>query len=210
MTAPDPAAPRLLETLRHEPGRGAALAGAHLRRMARSAAALGYPFDPLAAPARLRDATRGRDGPARVRLLLSPDGTLAVECSAIPSCAEPVHVRVAAEPVDSRDPRLRHKTTDRSIYAARLAAHPDCDDVLLINERGELTESTIANLVVQLGGRLWTPPLAAGLLPGVFRGLLLRQGRIRERVLAPAELPGAETIYLINSLRRWRRAVLVR
>jgi para-aminobenzoate synthetase/4-amino-4-deoxychorismate lyase len=81
--------------------------------------------------------------------------------------------------------------------------------VLLVNERGELTESTVANLVVRLDGVLWTPPLECGLLPGVLRAHLLARGEIRERVLRPEDLADAEEIWLINSVRKWRRAVLV-
>jgi para-aminobenzoate synthetase/4-amino-4-deoxychorismate lyase len=104
---------------------------------------------------------------------------------------------------------LYHKTTRREIYERRAAARPDCGDVLLVNEHGEVTESTIANLVVEIGGELWTPPLACGLLPGVFRAELLRRDEIRERVLTPADLRRTEAIWLVSSVRRWRRAVLV-
>ncbi|HEU0053696.1 MAG TPA: aminotransferase class IV, partial [Longimicrobium sp.] len=91
----------------------------------------------------------------------------------------------------------------------RSESRPDVDDVLLVNERGELTESTIANLVVEMDGVRWTPPLESGLLPGVFRAELLRRGEITERVLRPADLVRADTLWLVNSVRRWRRAVVV-
>ncbi|CAA9315845.1 MAG: Para-aminobenzoate synthase, aminase component / Aminodeoxychorismate lyase [uncultured Gemmatimonadetes bacterium] len=78
-----------------------------------------------------------------------------------------------------------------------------------MNERGEITESTIANLVVRLDGALWTPPLGSGLLPGVLRADLLARGEIRQRVLTSHDLARAEEVWLINSVRRWRRAVLV-
>ncbi|HWK89630.1 MAG TPA: chorismate-binding protein, partial [Longimicrobium sp.] len=124
--------------------------------------------------------------------------------------AGPVRVAIAAEAVDSRDPLLYHKTTRREAYERRAASRPDCDDVLLVNERGELTESTVANLVVRLDGELWTPPLAAGLLPGVMRADLLRRGDVRERSLRPGDLERAEEIWLVNSVRRWCRANLLR
>jgi para-aminobenzoate synthetase/4-amino-4-deoxychorismate lyase len=117
-----------------------------------------------------------------------------------------VRVGLAPQPVDSRDALLFHKTTNRAAYDTRRASRPDCDDVLLLNERGELTESTLANLVLRLDGALWTPPLESGLLPGVFRAHRLDRGDIRERVLRPADLGRADAIYLINSVRRWRRA----
>ena len=73
--------------------------------------------------------------------------------------------------------------------------------MLLINEHGEVTESTIANLVVDLAGVLVTPPISAGLLPGVYRQHLLDTGRIVERPLRPADLRVARAIYLVNSVR---------
>ncbi|HEU4880917.1 MAG TPA: aminotransferase class IV, partial [Longimicrobium sp.] len=101
-----------------------------------------------------------------------------------------------------------HKTTARAEYERRAATRPEADDVLLVNERGELTESAIANLVVRMDGALWTPPLESGLLPGVFRAHLLAAGEIRERVLHPADLARAEDVWLVNSVRKWRGAVL--
>jgi para-aminobenzoate synthetase / 4-amino-4-deoxychorismate lyase len=110
------------------------------------------------------------------------------------------------DPVDSADPMLYHKTTERSGYERRLAAHPGADDVLLVNERGELTESTIANLVLRVDGELWTPPLGSGLLPGVLRSELLRAGTVRERTLRASDLARAEEVWLVGSVRGWRRA----
>lgn len=201
---------RLLETLRYEPGTGYFLLDEHLRRLAASAEYFGFRCDVVAARARLAEAAAGWREARRVRLLLARCGELGLEHGPLPNEGGVVRVCVAAEPVDSRDPLLYHKTTARAAYEARRAAHPDCEDVLLVNERGELTESTQANLVVQLQGVACTPPLEAGLLPGVFREHLLRSGRIRERVLRPADLARAEAVYLVNSVRKWRTAVVVR
>ncbi|MCA9970798.1 MAG: aminotransferase class IV, partial [Anaerolineales bacterium] len=115
----------------------------------------------------------------------------------------------AEAPVDPDSVWLYHKTTRRETYAAARAARPDCDEVLLWNTRGELTEATTANLVLRLDGRLLTPPITAGLLPGTFRAHLLHTGQIHEHRLTPADLPRAAAIWLVNSVRRWRRAVLI-
>jgi para-aminobenzoate synthetase/4-amino-4-deoxychorismate lyase len=95
---------------------------------------------------------------------------------------KPYRVRFAAQPVDSKDLFLYHKTTQRKRYQNALAAAPGSDDVLLWNEAEEVTESSIGNLVVEMDGELYTPPLSCGLLPGVFREWLLRQGAVKERV----------------------------
>jgi len=83
---------------------------------------------------------------------------------------------------------------------------PGCDDVLLWNERGELTESCLANLVVEIEGNWFTPPVDSGLLPGTFRAWLLEQGKIRERALKVDDLKRCSKIYLVNSVRKWREA----
>jgi len=84
-----------------------------------------------------------------------------------------------------------------------LAERPDCDDVLLLNERGEVTESSRASLVLLLDGELVTPRLSCGLLPGVFRERLLRLGIVRERVILPADVLRAARAWLVNSVRWW-------
>ncbi|HEX2210213.1 MAG TPA: aminodeoxychorismate synthase component I [Longimicrobium sp.] len=204
-----PAGFQLLETLLWEPEGGWFLLDGHLARLSGSAAYFGYAFDADDAVRRLEDAARGFDGPMRVRLRVDREGRMEIDATPHLSSIEPVRVAIAAEPVDSHDPLLYHKTTHRAEYERRAAAGPDADDVLLVNERGELTESTIANLVVRLDGALWTPPLACGLLPGVVRADLLRRGEIRERVLRPADLARAEEVWLVNSVRKWRRAEVI-
>ena len=82
-------------------------------------------------------------------------------------------------------------------------------DVLLYNERDELTEFTRGNLVVELGGRCYTPPRACGLLAGVFRAELLRRGAIEEHVLHKNEIAHAERIWFVNSVREWVEVQLV-
>jgi para-aminobenzoate synthetase/4-amino-4-deoxychorismate lyase len=112
-------------------------------------------------------------------------------------------IALAPEAVDSRDEFLRHKTTSRDLYNRARATRPEADDVVLWNERGEVTEATIANIVVELEGTWWTPPLSCGLLPGVFRRAVLDADMVRERVITKDELRRATRLWLINSLREW-------
>jgi para-aminobenzoate synthetase/4-amino-4-deoxychorismate lyase len=200
---------RLLESLRFETGVGYPRLAGHLARLAASARYFDFAFDAdRVTGALIAHGTRLGAGVHKVRLLLAPDGALEVESAEIPARSACARVAVSADPVDERDPFLYHKTTLREGYRARAAAHPDCDDVLLVNRRGELTEATTANLVVRLEGALCTPPLDAGLLPGVLRQSLLADGTLRERRLRPEELRGAQGVYLINSVRGWREAVV--
>ena len=89
---------------------------------------------------------------------------------------------------------LFHKTTNRTVYDQAVAQRPDCDDVILWNERGEITESSVANVVVSIDGQLFTPPQTSGLLAGTFRDQLLADGEIRERVILIEELQQASKI----------------
>jgi para-aminobenzoate synthetase/4-amino-4-deoxychorismate lyase len=205
-----PTAFDLLETLLWEPAGGWYLLDGHLQRLADSAEYFDFPFRREAVIQSLADAADAFTGrPMRSRLTLGREGLISIHSAPLEPSPQPVRVAIAAKPVDSHDPLLYHKTTSRAIYESRAATRPDCDDVLLANERGEITESTIANLVVRLDGALRTPPLESGLLPGVLRADLLARGEIRERVIHPDDLARAEEIWLINSVRRWRRAVLV-
>jgi para-aminobenzoate synthetase/4-amino-4-deoxychorismate lyase len=112
-------------------------------------------------------------------------------------------VALAGEKVDSGDSFLYHKTTHRAVYERHLASRPDCDDVILRNERDEVTECCIGNLVLEINGVRYTPPVESGLLAGTFRAELLARGEICQRVIMSDELAGADALYLVNSVRRW-------
>jgi len=132
-------------------------------------------------------------------------GQVSTQATALASIPirQPARVALAAQSIDSRHPFLYHKTTQRQVYEAARASQPDADDVLLWNERGEVTESTIANVVVQFDRKLVTPPIPCGLLPGVYRDWLLAQGAIHEDVITLESLQRADRLYLINSVRKW-------
>ena len=177
----------------------------HLERLRDSAAYFGFRFS----EEEVRSAL-GRVGGSRfkVRLTLWKDCRIEIDVSAI----EPFETRrvaLATEAVDSSDRFLFHKTTNRDFYTAQLAARPDCDDIIFWNEKGEVTESTIANIVVALDGQLFTPPIASGLLAGTFRDQLLADGKIKERLIRVEELKSAEEIFLINSVRKWMNVSFV-
>lgn len=121
---------------------------------------------------------------------------------------KPSWLAVAEQHVDSADPFLFHKTTRRELYDQTLRDHPDCYDVIFQNERGEITEGCFNNIVISLEGKLLTPTLSCGLLPGALRQELLEVGSIREAVLTKEDLLAAEKIWLINSVRGWRECQL--
>jgi branched-subunit amino acid aminotransferase/4-amino-4-deoxychorismate lyase len=75
--------------------------------------------------------------------------------------------------------------------------------VLLYNEKGELTEFTIGNLVAQLGSQLLTPPLSCGVLAGTFRAHLLETSQVREGTIPLEQLTHCTGLFRINSIRLW-------
>jgi para-aminobenzoate synthetase/4-amino-4-deoxychorismate lyase len=177
--------------------------------MARSACALGVAFDRHAAYAAVQCACAGLTDASRVRVIASVAGTITVETSFLDPAADLVRLALDRDAVRSSDPLLRHKTTERSRYEAYASRHPDVDDVIMVNKRDEVTETTCANIVALIDGEWWTPPTSCGCLPGVERGRLLDTGAIRERVLTIDDLAAADGLAVISSLRGWREAVVV-
>ncbi|MBT3192288.1 MAG: aminodeoxychorismate synthase, component I, partial [Verrucomicrobia bacterium] len=201
----------ILETLLWTEEDGFYLLDRHIERARASAHYFGYVFDEAAMIEQLTEAVGAFPGDrGRVRWLLFPEGTSRCEVIPLPVRADSaVRVRIAPHACKSSDVFLYHKTTNRAVYARAKEMRPDCDDVLLVNERGEVTESTIANVVAEVDGELITPPIASGLLAGTFRGELLELGEIREGRLTPDMLASADALFLINSVRKWMPVTLV-
>jgi len=202
-----PPAFELLETILWRRGRGYFLLEAHLQRLCDSAYYFDFRVDTDFVRCQLMQVAEQFTGERyRVRLRVDRHGRVRVESAPLLPERKVWRVALAREPVDPREVFLYHKTTYRQVYEQALSTCPDCDDVVLWNTRGEITESTRANIVVRSEGQYYTPPVECGLLAGVYRGYLLRRGRLRERVLGIADLQRAEAIYLINSVRGWIRA----
>ena len=147
------------------------------------------------------------EGKWKAKLTLAQDGMISTQVTRL----EPPkdwRVGLASLPVDPSDRLLFHKTTQRNFYLSELQARPDCDDLLFFNDKGELTESSMANVVLRLNGKLVTPQISAGLLAGTFRDQLIADGEIEERRITVEELKAATEVFLINSVRKWIRAVL--
>jgi para-aminobenzoate synthetase/4-amino-4-deoxychorismate lyase len=116
-----------------------------------------------------------------------------------------VEIALAPLPVEPEDFRLRHKTSDRRFYdEAREAA--GALEVVFVDREGFLTEGSFTNLFVERGGRLLTPPLGRGLLPGVLREVLLEEGRAEEADLQAEDLE--EGFFVGNAVRGLVPAVL--
>lgn len=189
---------RLIETMRVSEMGDVHLLERHLLRLRRSARYFSFKYD----SEKLRDAilAAASHQPACLRLLLSEAGEVELNSKPRPS-QQPQQLRLARVRVNSRDPFLYHKTTNRGIYEE---ASRDCDietDAILINERDEITETTIANIAVYRERQWITPALSSGLLPGVGRAELLARGDIVEGVIHVDDLMPGEPIRCFNALR---------
>lgn len=196
----------LLETLRLDNGSVPRLDG-HMRRLSRSARFFDFRrVDEAIAEIRAAIASEAAASPAglfRLRVLLRPDGSHDLTRHEHADDTRPRRLTLSTNPVDDADTYLYHKVADRSFYARRMPEAGGADDVILVNEIGELTETTIGNLVVELDGRRITPAIHCGLLPGVFREDLIAAGEIEEGVVHPEDLKRATRVWMVNSLRGW-------
>lgn len=200
---------QLLETLLLEEGEFYLL-DRHLERLRSSAAYFDFHLSQTKVREELnRTAADHRHGKWKVRLLLATDGEVKIDVRQVESPTSALRVGLAREPVDSANRFLFHKTTNRGMYHQALQQRPDCDDVILWNERDEITESSVANIVVPINGKLYTPPQCSGLLAGTFRAQLLQEKKIQERVIHTEELRDIKRCSLINSVRKWQEAMLV-
>ena len=205
----------LIETFRWSSTRGFVRLPLHLDRLARSAVLLGFKLDQPT----LKSTLVGMDqewsrqqGDRRVRVLLLRTGkTIITHESAISALTRPLRVGIADHSLDPADPYLRHKTTRREIHdtAFKKAVALGQDEALFLNRRGHIAETSRNNFFAEIDGRLVTPSLSCGLLPGILRQSLLATGQAVERDLVLADLSAARVLYLGNSLYGLRTMVLV-
>ena len=194
----------LLETLRLDEGEFVDLE-AHLARMDDAARHFAF-ASPLASARAALAALRvaHASGCWRVRLLADRAGVARAQAFELAPTPEPVRVQLAIRPLVGSDGEfVRFKTTHRAHYDAFAPTDDGVFDTLLWNERGELTEFTRGNVALRIDGRWLTPALRSGLLPGVARARLLREGAIAEATLTRNDLERADGLAFFNSLRGW-------
>ena len=204
----------LLETILWTAHEGYFLLHYHLQRLENSALYFGFNIDVEEIDKQLQILANSlADKSHKVRLIVTKEGR--IHCEAIPlylralSSSQPVKLCLADTPIDIDNPFIYHKTTNRQIYNNVLNSYSDYDDIILWNERQEITETCIANIVVKLNGELLTPPVDCGLLAGTFRSHLLAENKIKEAIIRKEYLSQCENIYVINSVRKWRDAFLL-
>ncbi len=196
----EPAALFLFETFAL-PGQGPVRRWAlHMDRLRSGAARLGIPIDPNRIVEAV-DTARGAQT-VRARLVLSPAGDVSVETNPMPDPVAEWTAAFATTQLRADDPWLQVKSSRRTLYDTARADLPQgVDEWLFLNERGEVCEGTITNLLVDLGAGWVTPPLSSGVLPGVMRQSLINSGQVHEQTLFPDDLKRARRLCATNALR---------
>jgi len=209
VTALDPGL-SLFETMRATRD-GVPLLDRHLARLERSARAFGFPFERAEMATEVARACallQGADD-FRMRLSLERDGKVSITAAPLPPLRAPVSLRVAEQTREAVHSLPSHKTNLRAAYDAawQAAEREGAFDAVFFNGDGTLAEGGRSTVLVKLDGAWWTPPLSAGVLPGVMRAVLLEDatpwlgGPLRERVLTRADVARAEAIAVCNALR---------
>ncbi len=218
----------LFETLLHLPGEGYWLPDEHLERLVQSARYFCFTFskgDMLQALNTLINDEDFYSKPIRVRLVLQKDGFVT---TTFQPCSEPGHRNLveAAAVVDARLPRIAlsdqitdstspwffHKTSNRELFQREYvrAREKGLFDIVFLNEKQEVTEGCISNLIAGFDGSYYTPPVSSGLLAGTMRNYLLSCASvtIQERSLNISDLRQADVLLCCNSVRGVVKVVL--
>lgn len=192
----------LIETMRFDPDVGVPRLERHLERVKASAAELGFAFDRHDTRNKIQALCFELEGPTKLRLILARSGEISLETAPMPEAANGVANCVALPlPVVPGDWRLRHKTTDRGFHteALGIAQARGGREAVFVRDDGLVTEGSYTNVFVERDGKLLTPPVGLGLLPGILRGELIDEGRAVEAELTLADL--ANGFFIGNALR---------
>lgn len=180
----------------------------HLNRLQDSSKYFQFPFNRSEVENELVKFTKNfTKGDYKIRLLLSNTGKVSLESQQLYESVTPKIVKLAEKPISNCNLFLYHKTTYRDVYTQ--FQNPEVFDTLLWNENEEITEFTNGNIVLEINGKLYTPPIQSGLLAGTYREMLIKKGKIIEKVLTILDLQNSTQIWFINSVRKWVKVELL-
>ena len=208
---------KLFESILWKLDKGYFLLDYHLERMERGAVHFGFHFREDAAVEKLKKlsedmAAKGINA-CKIRMFLDTDGNISFDTEdlALRAPHGPLRLAVAGEIIHPEDSFIHFKTTNRDFYEhSTPRSRVEYDDLVFLNTRGELCETTRANIVLKKKGKFLTPSESSGLLPGTYRAYLLDKGEITEQTLYETDLLEADSVFLINSVRKWMDAVVVK
>jgi para-aminobenzoate synthetase/4-amino-4-deoxychorismate lyase len=207
----------LIETFRWDPSDGYVRLPHHLDRLTGSATQLGFPSERKNIEAQLTQLEtiliKEEANPQRIRLALSRTGNISITRTPLPMPVSAIlRVCIAEARLDPADPFLRHKTSLRDIYETAYARATDAgrDEAIFLNTKGDIAEASRNTIFVVDDGKLLTPPLSSGVLPGVLRQTLIESGEAVEQRMSLADLVIVSKWFLGNSLHGLREASLVK
>ena len=204
----------LIETIGYEHVVGFMHFDLHMERLENSAQILGFVFDREAIHRALIGYCERLKGAHKMRLELARNGHAEITSQALKLKlhSKTWRVAISKNPIDSQNPLLVHKTTERSFIEAELARlkqSTGCDEVLFFNENGELCEGSFTNVFIVKERQMTTPPITCGLLPGTLRRVLIANGDVSEQIITHKDLIEADEVYIGNSVRGLMRVELI-
>ena len=192
---------RLVETIKVQ-NKSMFLKDEHFKRLRESAEHFGFTIDES-----LFNIEPEKNG--IMRILLSRDSSYEIQY--LPYSRTAVNrIEISDIVLDSTNELLRYKTTLKPWYekSYERIRREEVYDEIFFNEREELCEGARTNILLEIDGKFYTPPLSSGLLNGVLRQNLLDSGVCVEKILYKKDLLEADNIYCINSVRGIKRVEL--
>ena len=196
----------------------------HWRRLEKDAGITHIPMPYTAAKVRvhLHEVIRGNqvtDGCARIYLIYNnvgfwqsdeerPQTDLIIYSASLPEYREPIRLGLQEHGRHAASPLAGVKSTSwlPNVWAVAEAQRQGLDEVVLLNERGEIAECTAANIFVVKNGKVFTPPLNSGCLEGVTRGILFEIApeagvAVIQQTLRPEDLFSADEVFISSTNR---------
>ncbi|MBS6244653.1 MULTISPECIES: aminodeoxychorismate synthase component I [Streptococcus] len=170
----------------------------HLQRLAEAASYFAYPFDQSKLEQELEESCaqldKGQD--YRLRIALKKDGSIELETAPLLPLTETFRKAKLVEQTANLDqPFTYFKTSHRPHLTL------EQQEQIYYNVQDQLLETSIGNLLLELDGKLYTPPAELGLLKGIYSQQLIDEGKATEKVLTLTDLAKADKIYACNAVR---------
>lgn len=170
----------------------------HLERLTKASRYFAYPFDPEELRQKIEEECQACDSHQdyRLRITISKSGEIELSRQILtPLSPSFCKAKLCLQEADLNQAFTYFKTTHRPHL--RLGEQ----EKIYHNKSGELLETSIGNLVLKINGKLYTPPISQGILPGIYRQHLLETGQVEEKVLTVPDLDQAEAVYGCNAVR---------
>ncbi len=202
----------LLETLRYE--NGYSFLKEHLTRLKTSAKYFNYPLELKLLRRQLRILKNKLSDKAayKIRVLVNRFGKIKIATHALSSAKQNSgdYITISKKRMNTNNRLLYHKTTSRDIYNSEHTKYSKQGfaDVVFQNQHGEITEGAISNIFILKNNKYFTPPVSAGLLPGVYRNYFLEKAKATVKTLKIKDLASADKIFITNSVRGLTEVVL--